>query len=770
MCYSSTAQFKKSTLQQVRVDGQRARQFANLKDLTYSLTLDRLLGVALQLREFESHPLRYDLGADGPFDPKLPTGMGCLLKAFSGRRRTGDHGRYGGLTQLRTVALVLTLVFGLTACSSMASVPSPVSDVIRSTPGSDTPAVRAAFRAALARVGQAGLPPADPPALRAYAIYSYLIAARLQATLSGHPATGADPQLDALIAAFLQEHRGEPVTRALARDWLLKLAMHQQWPTYLSQVGEFVGAGDDPALACDTLSARIATGATGAENSDSALASAALTAWSQSFQQPAACDGVFAWLQQQGLLTPERVEARARAALAAGHAGLGLKLAAQLSVAQAAPLLEWAGLLQRPRALLEALAQAPGMPVEPDALAAGIDRLALSDSLAAEAVLTALLMRPDMTPELAAQLQRSVALGLAYDHVPSAAAALQAVPEMARNDAVREWGVRIALWTGAWPQALSWLDQLPPIIAAEPRWRYWRARALEVVAGETVAAPLLSALAGLRDYYGYLAADRVVLPYDLQSHPTPADLAVHSGLAARPGLVRAHELFECGLTDSAELEWAVSLREATNAQRVQAAQLAEDWGWYAWAIAQLARADDLDDVALRYPRPYVDSVARASALTDVPADWLLAVMRQESLFRADAVSRANAQGLMQLLPTTASAVAQRWHVTLQGVDSLFDPATALTLGAAHLRELLNQYDGAIVLALAAYNAGAAPVARWRPAQPMDADVWIENIAYGETRDYVERILEHIVAYSWERGAPPPRLSSLLPAVGPVPVN
>jgi soluble lytic murein transglycosylase len=375
-----------------------------------------------------------------------------------------------------------------------------------------------------------------------------------------------------------------------------------------------------------------------------------------------------------------------------------------------------------------------------------------------------------MTAELAGRLQRSVALGLAYDHAPGAAEALLGVPEAARDDTVRAWGVRIALWTGAWPQVLSWLDQLSPSAAAEPRWRYWRARAREVVDGDTVAAPLFSALAGLRDYYGYLAADRVPLPYDLQAHPTPADGVAQSALAARPGLIRAHELFECDLSDLAGVEWAVALRGVTNAERIQSAQLAEDWGWYAQGIAELGRADDLDDVALRYPRPFADLVERASALTDVPADWLLAVMRQESLFRADAVSRANAQGLMQLLPTTAAALAQRWHISLNGADSLFDPAIAVTLGAAHLRELLNQYDDTMLLALAAYNAGAAKVARWRPAQPMDADVWIENIAYGETREYVERVLEHIVAYSWVRGAPLPRLSDLLPAVRPAAAN
>ena len=604
----------------------------------------------------------------------------------------------------------------------------------------------------------------DSAASRAYPIYPYLIAARLQAALRGRADGGPDPQLDAHIAAFIQEHRGEPVTRVLIHDWLASLAVRQQWGAFLAHIGDYPGSQDDQLLVCDQLKARLAigeeSGGSGSNISAPAIGdtgrnisdfvSAALTVWSEPTKQPAACDGVFDWLQRQGLLTDERVQRRARAALAAGNGSLALKVAAGLPEAQAAPLLEWAALLQRPHARLEALAQMPTMPAEPQALAAGIGKLSLSDSVAAKTVLPAVLMRPDMTPDLAGQLQRMVALGLAYDHASGAAAALQSVPEAARDDKVREWGARVALWAGDWPRALGWLDGLSSAAAAEPRWRYWRARALATVAGDAVARPLFESLAGLRDFYGYLAADRIGRPYDVQAHPTPADPMVQSTLAARPGLIRAHELFECGLTASAELEWAVALQGASNAQRVQAAQLATAWGWSSQAIAQLARVGDLDDVALRYPRPYADLVARASALTNVPSDWLLAVMRQESWFDAGSVSRANAQGLMQLLPGTAAGVAQRWHVTLNRSDDLFDPVTSVTLGAALLRELLDRYDGAIVLTLAAYNAGAAPVARWLPPESMDADVWTENIPYGETRDYVQRILEHIVAYCWVR--------------------
>jgi soluble lytic murein transglycosylase len=90
----------------------------------------------------------------------------------------------------------------------------------------------------------------------------------------------------------------------------------------------------------------------------------------------------------------------------------------------------------------------------------------------------------------------------------------------------------------------------------------------------------------------------------------------------------------------------------------------------------------------------------------------------------------------------------------------------VALGAAYLRELLNRYGGQLGLSLAAYNAGPMPIARWLPTRRMEADVWIENIPYGETRDYVQRIFEHIVAFAWVRDAEPPQLTVLLPPVEP----
>jgi soluble lytic murein transglycosylase len=287
-----------------------------------------------------------------------------------------------------------------------------------------------------------------------------------------------------------------------------------------------------------------------------------------------------------------------------------------------------------------------------------------------------------------------------------------------------------------------------------------------VTLGSAVAAPLFNEIAGMRDYHGYLAADRLHSTYDLNRHSSPDDVEAQKTLALAPGLKRAHELFECDLPDDAAAEWAAVLADAEPATKVQAAHLATHWGWYTQAITTLAQTREWDDLPLRYPRPYATEVAKASALTQVPGDWIFSVMRQESLFRKDATSRADARGLMQLLPATATAVAHRWHLSPLRRDALFDPSAAIPLGAAYLKDLLDRYRGELALTLAAYNAGPPAVARWLPNRSMDADIWVENIPYNETRNYVQRVLEHLVAYSADHEVQPPRLSPLLTPVQP----
>jgi soluble lytic murein transglycosylase len=642
-------------------------------------------------------------------------------------------------TYLRAAALLLA---AFTCRSIAAELP----------PAAEDPVPRE-FRAAMQRIRQRLPEPPDSPGLTAYVIHDYLVAARLRSNLAS-----PGEELDGTIDDFLHSHAGQPVTHGLKHDWLQSLADRKRWDWFLPRSAD----STDPQLICDRLAGRLAT------NGDTAgLAQEALARWTVAQKQPDECNAVFAWLHTQALLTPELAENRTRAALAADNPRLARDFVGEVPSPRSAPLLQWIQLLESPGAAIALLTINPGMPVEPDALIAGFSRLSITDSTASRTLLPALLKRPDLTPALQTRLQRAAALGAAYARAPDAVAAFAALAPDPNDGQVQEWRVRAALWAGDFAKALSWIDTMPSSLAAQPRWRYWRARAVAAISGAAAAAPAYAEIAGLRDYYGYLAADRLNEGYDLNIHPSPNDAEMQAALALEPGMVRAHALFDCDMADEAAAEWALVVGPAKPAAKIQAARLASRWGWYAQTIATLAVAGEWDDVTLRYPRPYAAAVANAAKETEVAEDWLFAIMRQESLFRKDAVSRADARGLMQMQPATARAVAHRWHLPPPARDDLFEPSVALRLGARYVHELLDKYRGQLAPSLAAYNAGPMSVSRWLPGDPMDADVWIENIPYAETRGYIQHILEHIVAFAKMRDAPPPRLSSLLPRVEPL---
>ncbi len=645
-------------------------------------------------------------------------------------------------TTLRTAGLLVLVCMACASAGASAAQPDPAAAA---------KAVRDEFLDGMRRVRLRLPDTPDSPALKAYVIYDYLLAARLRRNL----AAISDDSLDASVDGFLQTHQGQPVGRALKHDWLVSLAQRGRWDWFLTRSTEV----SDPLLICDRLAGQLATGDT------AGLAAAALVRWGLPQRQPPQCNPVFAWLKETGRITAAAAESRARAALLADNPRLAREAAAEVPAPRALAILRWSDLLEAPKSALTVLASHPALPIEADALAAGFDKLARSDFDAAAALLPQLLARGDMTPALGAHLRRATALSAAYARDPRALAAFTDLPPEALDGQVEEWRVRAALWNGSFAQGLAWMETMPATLATQPRWRYWRARAVDHTAGPEAAAGLYAPLAKLRDYYGYLAADRLHESYQLNAHASPDDGAAQAALAETAGMQRAHELFDCDMADEASAEWAQVLAGVDSKQKVQAAQLAAHWGWYAQAIATLAQSGEFDDVALRYPRPFLDSVENAAKLARLPADWIFGVMRQESLFRKDAVSHADARGLMQMLPSTAAAVARRWHLTPPGRDDLFDPAVAVPLGAIYLRELLDRYDNRLPLALAAYNAGSGAVERWLPSRSMDAAIWVENIPYNETRNYVQHILEHIVAFAAVRGAEPPSLTALLAEVG-----
>lgn len=131
---------------------------------------------------------------------------------------------------------------------------------------------------------------------------------------------------------------------------------------------------------------------------------------------------------------------------------------------------------------------------------------------------------------------------------------------------------------------------------------------------------------------------------------------------------------------------------------------------------------------------------------------ILGLSRQESEFRVDAVSPANAKGLMQLLNSTARLTARKEGFPYVPSRLTSDPGYNLVLGAAHLSHLIDRFDGSYILTLAAYNAGPHRAERWIKTfgDPRDPDVdpidWIELVPFSETRNYIMRVMENVQVY------------------------
>ena len=129
-----------------------------------------------------------------------------------------------------------------------------------------------------------------------------------------------------------------------------------------------------------------------------------------------------------------------------------------------------------------------------------------------------------------------------------------------------------------------------------------------------------------------------------------------------------------------------------------------------------------------------------------------AIIRQESQFEADAVSRAGARGLMQLMPATARSVAKSEGLGASPDDKLFDPAFNIRLGRSYLASLVDDFGGSYVLAIASYNAGPGRAREWMrsfgdPRSPeVDVVDWVEMIPFEETRTYVQRVMENLHVY------------------------
>jgi soluble lytic murein transglycosylase len=278
--------------------------------------------------------------------------------------------------------------------------------------------------------------------------------------------------------------------------------------------------------------------------------------------------------------------------------------------------------------------------------------------------------------------------------------------------------------------------------------RYWLGK-LALLAGDSSAARAAWLALAREDsigYYGLRARHALNLP---PLRIAPAALPAPSPAIAA-ALAAIDTLLLAGLDTAAQAEVRAVLGRAP--QLDPDALLAWSDGLAArgfgpasvrlgWQAA-LKSPNDARVLRAIFPWPNRRAVEAEAAEFGVDPMLLVAIVRQESVFDAQALSPAGARGLAQLLPGTAALTARGLDVTFYP-EWITVPDLNLHLGAAHLQELLQRFGGRVELAAAAYNAGSAPVTRWLArASSSDPDEFVELIPYQETRGYVRSVLRN----------------------------
>ena len=549
------------------------------------------------------------------------------------------------------------------------------------------------------------------------------------------------------IEKFLAEHGDLPQISWMKLRWLRWLAERGEWQTFINYY--------DPALNFTELDClygqyQLSHGMRAEGNAT------AEKLWLVGKSQPNACDPLFERWAAGGQLTEQKRWQRAKLAAEARNYGLVTHLIKNMPTLgnHGKTLLQVA---QKPELLKQTSRFTQTDPAMADVVGLGLRRLARQDPESALKLLDGYAQRMKFSSEEQVAIAREIGLTLAkrFD-----ARALQVMakydPEL-RDNTVSEWRARLLLRLGRWDEVNQLTRRMPAELGNTNRWRYWQARSLQLAQPNSQEPKALyQSLAKERDFYGFMAADQVQAPYQLNNKPLALSPQTIQKVRNSAAIRRALEFHARGQVADGRREWYNVSRLFSRDEMVAQARLAYEMGWYFPAIRTISQAQYWDDLDVRFPMAHREQLVREAKNRDIHSSWVFAVTRQESAFMADAKSHVGAMGLMQLMPATAKETAKRFGIPLSSPQLAYRPEINIQLGAAYLSQIYGQFNGNRVLASAAYNAGPGRVRQWlRGADHLSYDVWIENIPFDETRQYVQNVLAYSVIYGEKLNAPQP---------------
>ncbi|MDP3701395.1 MAG: transglycosylase SLT domain-containing protein [Hylemonella sp.] len=571
------------------------------------------------------------------------------------------------------------------------------------------------------------------------------------------------------VEGFLSRYAGTYQEDRLRNDWLLQLGKQRDWARFTVELPRY-RMGDDAEVRCHALHAAYVT-----QNED--VAAQVQELWLAQRDPDDGCAAAAGRLIKDEKLDPMVAWRRAR---------LGFEFDKPRIAQQAINLLnpDWASgistLYANPKRYLDEKLTAL-RPKTREWVTLALIRLASSDPEAAAEEMNKLRWRAQLTQE-----ERSWVWGVIGKRAARTLSGkamgyyAQGEDRHMHNDHL-VWKVRAALRANDWQQVHDSIAALSESQLRDPTWIYWRARALlalQAPNAELRARTLLQSIASPRGFYEQLAMED--LGQRISAPAAPAPLSEDELQAARDneGLKRALHAISIGLRSEGVREWNYSTNlhqrgGMSDRELLAAAALACERHVWDRCINASERTRTLIDVTQRFPMPFRQEVQQRAELTGLEPAFVYGLIRQESRFILDAKSGVGAAGLMQVMPATARWTARRIGMSNFRPQQITERDTNIAIGTGYLKMVMEAFDGSMPLAAAAYNAGPSRSKAWRGqsgAPVLEAAIWAENIPFGETRDYVKKVLANTVNYAAVMTGEPQSLKARLGFVGPLGVD
>lgn len=558
------------------------------------------------------------------------------------------------------------------------------------------------------------------------------------------------------VREFLARYPGTPLAEQLRDDWLKVLGKKGQWELFDAEYPAL--AGDDPEVTCYVLQVRRQRG-------DASALADFMQFWNAPRELPEGCLTLSRSMRNAGELGAREVWQRFRVLVYADLWAAARRLMEYLPRGEALDAARIRAVYRAPARFLKShprvdLARGP----DRELVIAALTHIADDDPKAATEFWRTL--SEAFSPEDRSYVWKMLAVRGAQHHLPEALDWFSNAGDAPLTDHELAWRARIALRQGKWAEVRDSIERMSALAKNDPAWTYWFGRAERALGEPLEAEGYFERIAGEHHFYGRLAAEELGMTLSIPPKaPQPSEDEI-AEVAALPGIQRALALYSADLRNEGTHEWLWAIRGMDDRRLLAAAELARRNEVWDRAISTADRTVSMHDFELRYLAPYRDLLAQKARSQALDEPWVLGLVRQESRFIADAKSPTGASGLMQVMHATARWVVMKIRMRNFSWKRLIEPDVNTTLGTFYLRHVLDQFDGSPVVAAAAYNAGPTRARLWRGNTPVEGAIFAETIPFGETRDYVKKVMANTVYYAAVLGGRELPLKTRLGMVAP----